>query len=852
MNRFALTLLLAAAPVVVPDVTAGQTRPTPAQAQAAMTDPAIRARILAQVRASGMTPDQIRTQLKAMGYPDDVINQLVGAATGDSTAVLTEDAFAAVRALGVIDSTSLDSLRGVMTQRRKMRERTDSLLLDSLSVAIKNDTVRAAIIALLTNPEARRAALDSGFTLFGRDVFDRSTRQFDPSVSGPLPPNYKIGYGDQFILTFTGDFERTEQLTVTRDGWVVAKDAGQVPVANLTFDQLRAALGGRLGRVYSGINNGSLRFSLLPTRVGTNQIYVHGDVVSPNAYQISRLGTVLTALYAAGGPSPRGDARTIEVRRANQTVATMDLYDYLTKGSSGGDVLLENGDVVFVRPQGPRVRVAGAVVRPAVYELRVGESLADAIRMAGGFRPEADRRRVQIERIVPAAERGSSGNDREILDITSPMLSTGFGPTTQKLEGGDIVRVFSIAPEVANKVEVEGNVFQPGRIAYMEGMRLSHALSRAGGLKPDAYLGAVQVSRLLRDSSRTMTRVGLRADGTPDTDIELLPNDVVRAFSITEFRTERYITVGGAVKKPSRIPYREGMTMRDAIMLAGGLEESALLTRAEIGRLPQDRANGVTATTISVALDSTYLFERTPDGRYLGPPGIEVPSARVPEFTLQPYDAVAVLRQPDFEYQRTVSVVGRVRFAGSFVLKSKTERLFDVIQRAGGLTADADSSAIVFIRQRDTTGRVGIDLPSVLKDPKHIDNLILVDRDSIFIPQFNSVVMVRGEVNSPASAVAFVKGANLDYYIRAAGGGTSKADEDKAYVLQPSGKVETKHRTALLHRSVPQPQPGAVVQVPARDPGDKGPDWAAITQLAVTVLATLTTTAVVILQAQKP
>lgn len=815
-----------------------------------MTDPAIRARILAQIRSSGLSEGEIRTRLRSMGYTDDVIDRLVGTSK-DTT--LSEDVFAALRDLKIMDSTSVDSLQSPVAKRQRARLRADSLLLDSIGVALKNDTLRSAILRLLSNPAARRVGADSGFDLFGRDVFERTTGQFDPSVNGPLPPDYRIGAGDRFTLVLTGDMERTEELTVTRDGWVVLRDAGQVPAANLTFAQFQTAIGNRLGRVISTINTGSTRFSVLPTALGTNQVFVLGEVREPNAYSVSRLGTALTALYAAGGPTERGDARSIDITRNNRVIGTVDLYDYLLTGTARGDIRLENGDVVFVRPGGPRVRVAGAVVRPATYELRPGESLADAIRMAGGFRPEADRRRVLIERFVPPEQRAVSGSDKELLDITSPLLSTGYGPTTQKLEAGDVIHVFSVAPTVSNRIEVLGNVHQPGAIvAFTPGMKLSQALARAGGIKPDTYLGGVQVSRLQPDSSRRMTRVSLRADGMPEDDIMLAADDVIRVFSIPEYRTERFITVGGAVKRPRTIPYEEGMTMRDAIMLAGGLEESALLSEAEIGRLPKTRSAGVTAVTMRVPLDSTYLFERLPDGRYLGPPGLAAPAALAPEVPLQPYDAVSVLRQPDFSYQRTASIVGRVRYAGTYTLKSKTERLYDLIQRAGGLAHDADSGAIVFIRQQDSTGRIGVNLPRVLRNPRDVDNLILVDRDSIYIPPYNAIVQVRGEVNalngkgtSPAAAVAWVRGADIDYYIRSAGGGTNKADLGKAYVLQPNGKVETKHRVGLLFTSTPHPLPGSVVTVPESDPSTKT-NWVAATQAGLSLLASLITVAYLI------
>lgn len=829
MKRFTYMLFTAALLVAAPRLVHGQ---EPGKAD----DQATRARILAQVKATGMSAEEIRARLKELGYSDQVINQITGVAGSDTSAVSSEF-LAAVRDLGIMDSTAVDSLGRKVDARGRARNAADQALLASIGDALQDDTLRAAIQRLLRSPAARRVGADSGFNLFGREVFARGTTQFDPAVNGPLPPDYRIGFGDKFTVVLSGDVERTEELTVTRDGIAFLRGVGEIPAANLTFEQLRATLENRLGRAYSGIGTGRVRFSVLPTEVGTNQVFVLGDVKSPNAYQISRLGTVLTALYAAGGPSEDGNARAVDVKRNDRVVATMDLYDYLLTGSAASDVRLENGDVVFVRPRGPRVRIAGAVVRPATYELKAGETLADAIRMAGGFTPEAERRRLQIERILPPAERVRVGSDKEVIDITSPSLST-------PMVAGDIVHVYTIATRVANEIDVEGlGVWNPNRIAFIPGMRLSQALQRAGGIKPDAYLGSVQLSRLQRDSTRQLMRIGMRPDGSPVEDLELMPHDVVTVYSLQEFRTQRFVTVGGAVRKPSQIPYQEGMTLRDAVMAAGGLQESALLTRAEIARLPENRANGVTAVTEQVALDSTYLFERGPDGQYQGPPGVQVPSARVPEVPLRPYDAVSILRQPDFEYQRTVSVFGRVRYAGAYSLKSKTERLSDILDRAGGLASDADSSAIVFIRQQDSTGRVGVNLPRVLRNHNDVDNLILVDKDSIFIPAYNAIVMVRGEVNSPAAAVAYVKGADIDYYIRSAGGGTARADEKRAYVLQPSGKVETKHRTPLLYTAVPKPQPGAIVQVPTVDPTASKFNWVAAAQTGLSLLASLVTVA---------
>jgi len=301
------------------------------------------------------------------------------------------------------------------------------------------------------------------------------------------------------------------------------------------------------------------------------------------------------------------------------------------------------------------------------------------------------------------------------------------------------------------------------------------------------------------------------------------------------------------VRKPGRYPFRNGMTMRDLVLLAGGVEERAYLREAEIARLPEQRDNGRLATTIRVPLDSTYLFERSATGKYLGPPGIPVQQGTppAPEVPLSAYDNVLVLEQPDWELQRNVIVTGEVRFPGVYSLKSKGERLSDVLQRAGGLTTEGYADGVFFARKRGSLGRIGIDLPKVLKDADFRDNLILQDGDSIDVPSLNNVVTVGGAVNSPV-AVAYVPGQDLDFYIRAAGGGNTKADLKRAYVTQPNGKVESRKTRPFFPDGTPTPRAGSVVFVPNKEAGEKRDYGQLVIGLAQVMASLVAVTALII------
>jgi protein involved in polysaccharide export with SLBB domain len=814
--------------------------PSMQQAQQALTDPAVVAQLRQRLMQSGLSSQQIKERLTAMGFPANMLDQVLGpGGAGDSTFALTPDVFSAVKQLGVLDTLGVDSLQTIGMRRQRARARADSALLDSLSQMLKKDAASAASLrALMAARAADSAVVDSGFTVFGAKIFEEPSTEFDANLNGPVSPDYRIGPGDRLVLTLTGQVQAAYALTVTREGWVVIPGVGQIPVANLSMAQLNDLLFARLSKAFSGIRreNPSTHFTVSVAGLGTLQVYVTGDVARPGAYRVSNLGTMLTALYAAGGPTDNGSMRDIQLVRGGTTIDTLDVYDYLQAGKTARDLRLQSGDIVFVPVRGGRVRIAGAVMRPATYELKPGDGLQDALGLAGGFRATADRRSLSIERVVPPAQRTASGKDRTILTVVSPLLATGLGPNLE-LRPGDVIRVHEVAPRVADRVVVAGNVWRPGALAWQPGMRLSQALSAAGGLKPDSYLGQVTLLRLEPDSTRRVLHAALRDTlGTPANDITLEDGDSIQVYSLTEFRPDRFITIGGAVRSGGQFPYHDGMTLRDAVLLAGGLQDGALLTHAEIAHLPENRADGVTAVTEQAPMDSTYLFERTPGGRYLGPPGLPAPAATAPEVPLKPYDNVLILRPPNWRLQRLVAVEGEVKYPGKYGLTTQDERLSDIIKRAGGLTQSAYAEGMVLIRAGGI-GRIGVDLQKAMVQPTSNDNLTLMDGDSIVVPHYSGVVSVRGAVNSSVS-LAYVQGKDIGYYIRAAGGGNNTADVGGAYVMQASGKIESRRSHLWLFHSNPHPGPGSTVFVPTKNPANRI-QWGQVVGFSTSILGTL-------------
>lgn len=292
--------------------------------------------------------------------------------------------------------------------------------------------------------------------IFGAELFRNVPSTFAPLNMTPVPSDYVIGPGDELRIRVWGQVNFQANVQVDRSGEVYLPQVGPVHVEGMPFSALDAHLRSAIGRVY---RNFDLTADI--GQIRSIQVYVAGEARRPGVYTVSSLSTLVDALFASGGPSVQGSMRNIELRRGSKVVTSFDLYDLLARGDKSKDVKLLTGDVIFIPPVGAEVAITGSVRKPAIYELREGESLDGLITDAGGVSAVASEARISIERI-------QDHHDRQAMEVA-------FDASGLKtpLTDGDLIRVFSIVPMYQKTVILRGNLANPGRFAWHPGMHLS-------------------------------------------------------------------------------------------------------------------------------------------------------------------------------------------------------------------------------------------------------------------------------------------------------------------------------------------------------------------------------------------
>jgi len=773
---------------------------------------------------------------------------------------------------------------------------------------------------------------------FGYDLFAGEPTTFAPVTDIPVPSEYILGPGDELVVQLYGKENQNYNLSVYRDGKIQLPEIGPIAVSGMKYEEVKQLI---TKKIQSQILGVEVSISLGELR--SMRILVLGDAFKPGSYQVSSLTTITNAIFVSGGIKKTGSLRNIQLKRRGKLIATLDLYDLLLKGETNQDLRLQAGDVVFIPSAGARVTAMGEVNRPAIFEIKKDENIADLLFMAGDAKAQSNKSSALLNRI-------NANNVREAFNLNLAH------PEDRKLtlRNGDELVMGKISDFIDGAVKLIGAVTREGAYHWQEGIRISDVIRDLHrDLMPDADLGYSLVVRKINIQNdinlvQFSLADALSHKNKDEFDIQLQAQDEILVFSVKDsvkyaeefnlgkfdFKNknkqkqllleraekikyqEKYVpqineneseeeekdfsrvtllkpiieqlkkqaslnspllvhTIQGEVNFPGLYPITDKNTIKSLIKAAGGFKDSAYTVAAELTRRKINTDEPMNIEHITVTMKDMISGESTEKLRLLS------------------RDVVTVRIKPEWNEVKQVIVKGEVKFPGTYVI-SQGETLKDVLVRAGGLTNMAYAKGAIFLRKElkereaellkemqerlknelaaaslseatddkkvikkddsldlveklDSTqvlGRLVIDLPSVLVGEKNSENnLVLKDGDEIAIPPSAQTVSVMGQVQHPTAHV-FDKKLNMESYLQLSGGLTSRADEDRVFIIKANGAVRMpQNRSVWFANSSTQLEPGDTIIVPLNTNYTKPITlWSEVTQIIfqnVVALATL-------------
>jgi protein involved in polysaccharide export with SLBB domain len=690
---------------------------------------------------------------------------------------------------------------------------------------------------------------------FGSEVFinrkpaaAREAAARTASLDVPVGPDYVVGAGDTLTIDLWGSITKSIVRAVDRDGRVFLPDAGSMQVAGLPLERAQSLIEGGLKQQYR-----NAQVAVTVSRVRSVRVYVVGDVQRPGGFDVSALATPLSALYAAGGPTPIGSLRTLRHYRGKQLIEEVDLYDFLLHGVRNGSAPFQSGDTLLVPPAGAQVAVSGAVKRPAIYELTAGESaLTTIINDAGGFTPAASLGHIRIERIDAHNHRETvmPHIDGEQSLRTVPDVIAAF-----PVKDGDRILVEPILPYSERAIYLEGHVARPGRLPYIDGMHLSDVLHSYRDMLPEPAAHGEIVRLMSPDLHAETIDFSVPDVLSGNANADLQPFDTIRILGRYEADAPR-VTIRGEVLRPGEYPLSKGMTAAQLVRMAGGFKRDALLESADLTSYGVVNGNRVVESLAAIQIGSAVA-------------GTDA-QADVP---LKAGDVLSIHQITNWnDIGESVTINGQVRFPGSYGFQDG-ERLSSVLRRAGGLLPSAYPMGAVLVRaevreleqasreelirqieansaaarlspnlgsgnaegtlqlikaqqtqvlsdlkSHPPTGRMVIhitaDINSWANTPADIE---LRRGDVLTIPKWPGFVLVTGQVYN-STALTFTPDKTAGWYLSRAGGTNSTAHRKEIFIIRANGSVVGRHSGGFFDPKVLSTKlnPGDVIVVPQK------------------------------------
>ncbi len=694
--------------------------------------------------------------------------------------------------------------------------------------------------------EERVEEQNKGLQAFGYDIFANVPSSFIPNNEVAIPDSYILSTGDTLKVNVFGKENNEYKMSISREGDVIIPKLGTYSLAGMTFSEAKEYLRDQIQKKIIGVD-----VVVTLSELRSIRVFVLGEAFKPGNYLLNSLSTVTQAIFTAGGISEIGSLRKIQVKRGGKLVQTLDLYDLLIKGDSSSDIMLKSGDVVFIEPVGNTVTVEGQVKRPAIYELKSNETVEDVLSMAVGLLPSA----------YPSAsiiERYNSDNLRSIINVD---LSDQLAKR-QKVQAGDIIRIKKSSDIFQQSISIVGAVTRPGTYEWKSNQRVSDVLPNIQShLLESADLNYSLIVRQIgtgRDIE--VLHFSLKnalANYSSKDNFQLQPLDEILVFSNITSREEllkpvieslkqqarsnqytQLVQIDGAAKYPGTYPLTKNSKIKDLIVAAGGLAESAFLGNAELSR------NNLSDNEYKQDLISVNLHNVLNDS---------------PEnILLKSKDRLNINQIPYWQSEQRISLTGEFKFPGNYTIR-RGETLAQLVERAGGFTDEANLDATFFTRDSlkklesknlqdvsdqlrreiatkslsqtnslaidyaqvnqllsDLTkvkplGRLVIDLPALLSGESH--PIIMENGDTVYVASKKNTINVVGQVQVAGSHL-YKERLSYEDYIRLSGGLKIQADEDRIYVIKANGAVESPESDNWFSSNTMTIKPGDTVVVP--------------------------------------
>lgn len=663
-------------------------------------------------------------------------------------------------------------------------------------------------------------AVGKSLPMFGYDLFHGVPSTFAPVDRIPVTADYIVGPGDEILIRGWGQVDIDFRAVVDRTGMVNIPKVGAVNVSGIKYQDLPGYLKTAIGRVFRNFD-----LSVTLGQLRSIQVFVVGQAQRPGSYTVSSMSTLVSALFASGGPSVKGSMRRIELKRDGKVVTEFDLYDLLIKGDKSKDARLLPGDVIYIPAIGKLAAVSGSVNIPAIYEVNDKTTLGDLIGLAGGLSTTAASGKVTVERI-------ESRKKRTVAEFT---LDTEG--QSRALQDGDLVTVLALSPRFENAVTLRGNVAEPMRYPFREGMRVKDLIPEKEALmKRDYWLQKNLVGQVSKPWWKSN---GSGAKAMPGKDADAA--ELMGADDRAKPRVE------GKKQLASQEEIRNDVK-RDT-------------TEVNWDYAVVERLNKKDLTTSLVPFNlGKAILENDPSNNILLQPGdvitifskadIRVPVAKQAKYVrlegeLQNAGVYSV--EPGETLRQLVARVGGItpnaylygaEFARESTRLSQQKKMDEALDRmerdlersaslraqsllspedAVGLKADVESRRAVLkkVREIKATGRIVLELSPEAAQVKELPDLVLEDGDRFMVPAAPSTVSIIGAVYNE-NAFIHKPGKRVSDYLGQAGGITKDADADSLYVVRADGAVTSKRQSGWLIGSLEGEKlmPGDTIVVP--------------------------------------